>query len=94
MAARNELTPDQKMASPRRSIGCGAFILLLALGLLGGGAWLMQGWDQSGAVQRTGAVVLLVLGSALTLPSLIFLIAMILVRLFRSSLKGWFGGQG
>ena len=86
--------PDDGTTARPKKTGCGAVAFIAGAGAITGGVMLMNRWAELGGVARAGAVMLVVVGTLLTLPVLLVAALKLVILLFmRRALKG-FAGAG
>jgi hypothetical protein len=71
-------TPDGQGA--KKAGGCGVVAFVLGAALIGYGVYLMGKWGQLGGGTRAGSVVLIVVGTLLTLPLLLIIALRIVIK--------------
>ena len=84
MARRREESEKEATKSTQKSRGCAILGTLIGTVLLGSGISLMQRWDAMGGGAKSGAVILVVLGTLVLLP-------FVLVFVLKIAFTWWMG---
>ena len=76
------MTEQKTTPAPRKPLGCWVMPALLALAFLGLGGWLLGHWNAIPGVGKVAAIMLVVIGTLIMIPVLIWLAIVITVRWF------------
>jgi hypothetical protein len=85
---------DRQEPAKRGVAGCGIMMFLLGAAAIAGGVFMMARWDAVGAAGKSGAVVLIVVGTLLAAPFVLLMSLRLAATLFFAWVKRKLGKAG